>query len=192
MTGAKCHICMIELFLHLHRPVSSEILLLVETAARISELLYMHDSNRNTRNILQLYNCVWLHHELCSKLTITFHSGMSYNKLFGTYLYALVAHASQQLEIISLHSVNTENQERIFEQAWRSATAAINRHPSSVLSTTVLWLQAKAAFKDIADAMQTPNSIAAQTARNLPKYKGTTITTEFINSRSNIQLLFQN
>ena len=126
MTGAKCRICMIELFLHLHRPVSSEILLLVETAVRISELLYMHDSNRNTRNILQLYNCVWLHHELYSKLIITFHSGISHNKLFGTYLYALVAHAPQQLEIILLHSVNTENQERIFEQAWRSATAASN------------------------------------------------------------------
>ena len=55
MTGAKCRVCMIQLFLHLlHRPVSSEILLLVETAVRISELLYMHDSNRNTCNILQL------------------------------------------------------------------------------------------------------------------------------------------
>ena len=126
MTGAKCRVCMIELFLHLrHRPVSSEILLLVETAVRISELLYMHDSDRNTRNILQLYNCVWLHHELCSKLITTFHSGMSYNKLFGNYLHALVAHAPQQLEIISLRSVNTENQERIFEQARRSATADI-------------------------------------------------------------------
>ena len=93
MTGTKCRVCMIELFLHLLRqPVSSEILLLVETAVRISELLYMHDSNRNLRNILQLYNCVWIHHELCSKLITTFHSGMSYNKLFGTYTYMHLWH----------------------------------------------------------------------------------------------------
>ena len=185
MTGAKCHVCMIELFVHLlHRPVSSEILLLVETAVRISELLYMHDADRNTRNILQLYNCVWLHHELCSKLITTFHSGMSYNKLFGAYLHALVAHAPQQLEIVSLRSVNTENQERIFEQAQRSATAASNRHPSNVLSTTVLRLQAKAAFIDIADATQNANRIVARSARELPMYKGTTITKEFISSRS--------
>ena len=155
MTGAKCWVCMIQLFLHfLHQPVSNEIILLVETAVRISELLYMHDSGRHTWNILRLYNCVWLHHELCSKLVSTFHNSMTYNKFFGTYLHALVAHAPQQLEIISLRSVNTENQECIFEQARRSATAASNRHPSNVLSTTVLWLQAKAAFNDIADATQ--------------------------------------
>ena len=135
----------------LHQPVSNEIILLVKTAVRISELLYVHDSGRHTRNILQLYNCIWLHHELCSKLVSTFQNGMTY-KFFGTYLYALVAHAPQQLGIISLRSVNTENQVRIFEQARRSATAASNRHPSNVLSTTVLRLQAKAAFKDVADA----------------------------------------
>lgn len=182
MTGAKCRVCMIELFLYLlHRPISTEIL---ETAVRISELLYMHDSDRNTRNILQLYNCVWLHHELCSKLITTFHGSMSYNRLFGSYLHALVVHAPQQLEIISLRSVNAENQERIFEQARRSATLTSNRHPSNVISTTVLRLHAKAAFKDIADATQTANSIVARAARELHRYKGTTISREFLTSRS--------
>ena len=84
---------------------------------------------------------------------------MTYNRFFGTYLHALMAHAPQQLEIISLRPVNTENQERIFEQARRSATAASNRHLSNVL---VLRLQAKAVFKDIADAIQTANSICCQ------------------------------
>lgn len=112
----------------------------------------MYDSGHHTRNILQVYNCVWLHHELCSKLVTTFHNSMTYNKFFWTYMHALVAHAPQQLE-----------------QAQRSATAASNRHPSNVLSTTVLRLQAKAAFKDIADDTQTANSIvgrAAQVQRN--------------------------
>ena len=76
-----------------------------------------------TRKTLQL------HHELCNTVITRFHSGMSYSKLFGSYLHALVVHAPQQLEIISLLCVNTENQERLFEQARRSATAASNRHP---------------------------------------------------------------
>ena len=110
MTGAKYRVCMIEFYLYLlKRPVSRDILVLIKTAVRISELLYMNDTERNTRNILRLYNCTWLHHELCNKIITKFHSGMSHNKLFGSYLHALVVHAPQQLEIVSLRSVNTEN-----------------------------------------------------------------------------------
>ena len=41
---------------------------------------------------------------------------MSRSKLFGAYLHSLVVHAATQLEIISLSSVNTENQERIIKE----------------------------------------------------------------------------
>ena len=78
MTGAKCRVCMIEIYLYLlKRLVSGDILLLIETAVRISELLYMNDTERNTRNILRLYNCTWLHHKLCKKIITKFHSGMA-------------------------------------------------------------------------------------------------------------------
>ena len=184
MTGAKCRVCMIEIYLYLlKQSVSRDILLLIETAVRISEILYMNDTERNTRNILRLYNCTWLHHELCKKIITRFHSGMTYNKLFGSYLHALVVHAPQQLEIISLRSVNTENQERLFEQARRSATAASNRHPGNVLSSTVLRLQAKATFKTVVDANHVASSIVARAGKDVPKYQGTNVTTEFIISR---------
>ena len=110
MTGAKCRVCLIELFLGLQKiGISKEILLLIESALRISEVLYMHE-DRNPRNILYMYNCIWLHHELCVKLISTFHGGTCYTTFFGVYLHALVAHAPRQLEIVSLRSVNTENQ----------------------------------------------------------------------------------
>ena len=112
------------------RSIPCEVLTLIETAVRISEVLYMEERNRNPRNILRLYNCSWLHHELCSKLITNFHKKMSYYTFFGTYIHSLVAHAPQQMEIISLRSVNSENQEQLFEQARRSASAASNRHPS--------------------------------------------------------------
>ena len=136
MTGAKCRVCLIELFFCLRKlNVSSEILLLVETAVRISAILYMFEEHRNPRNILRLYNLIWFHHELCNTLITTFHGGLKYTTLFGTYLHALVVHAPEQLEIVSLRSVDTENHERLFEQVRRSATAASNRHPQNVLDT---------------------------------------------------------
>ena len=186
MTGAKCRVCLMELFLCLRKVnVSGKILLLVETAVRISEILYMFEEHRNPRNILWLYNLTWLHHELCNTLITTFHGGMKYTTFFGTYLHALVVHAPQQLEIVSLRSVNTENHEheRLFEQAQRSATAASNRHPQNVLYTAVMRLTAKAAFKPTTDSQLQADSIVARACTDLPNYSGTFISEEFIQRR---------
>ena len=78
-------------------------------------------------------------------------------------------HAPQQLEIISLRSDNTENQERIFEQAQRSATAASNRHLNNILTTIVLDFRPN----QLSDAAQATNSIVAKAGKEVPKYKGT-------------------
>ena len=98
---------------------------------------------------------------------------MSHNKFFGSYLHAIVVHAPQQLEMVALRSVNTENKERLFEQARRSATAASNRHPANMLSSTVLRLQAKATFKTVVDANHIANSIVARVGKDVPKLQGT-------------------
>ena len=180
MTGAKFRVCMIQLFLCFHkRSIPSEVLMVIETAVRISEPLYMIEAYRNPRNILRLYKCSWLHHELCSKLITNFHKKMTYYTFFGTYIHSLVAHAPQQMEIISLRSVNTENQERLFGQARRSASAASNRHPQNVLSTIILRLQAKATFKDKPDAEKTADSIVSKAGTDVPRYRGTMISKSF-------------
>ena len=88
MTGAKFRVRMIKLYLGLKKNnIDREILLLIETAIRISQILYMTEDDRNPRNILRLYNCTWLHHELCNKLITRFHGGMKYTTFFGTYLH---------------------------------------------------------------------------------------------------------
>ena len=62
----------------------------------------MSDDERTPKCVLQLYNVSWLHHELCSKLFMTFHGDLSRSTLFGSYLHSLVVHAPLQFEIISL------------------------------------------------------------------------------------------
>lgn len=102
-----------------------------------AELLYMGDESRNPRNILTLYNCTWLHHELCNKYFVRFHGSVTQNQFFGIYLHSLVAHATRQLELASLRAVNTY-QERLFEQARRSADVGSNNHANNVISSTIL------------------------------------------------------
>lgn len=87
------------------------------------------------------------------------------------------------LQIVSLRSVNTENQERLFEQARRSSTAASNRHPQNVLYSAVLRLQAKATFRNGMDTLQQADSIVGRAGANVPAYTGMVLTKEFIKNR---------
>ena len=75
--------------------VDEEIHLLLSTAVKISERLYSSCDKRTPKSILQLYNCTWLHHELCKSL-FTKPNDISYGKSFGLYLHSLVAHAPRQ------------------------------------------------------------------------------------------------
>ena len=79
--------------------------------------------------------------------------------------------------------MNTENQERLFDQSHRSIIAASNRHPQDVLYTAVLRLQAKAVFKESTDAQQIADSIVAKGSGDVPKYSGTQIPKSFIKAR---------
>ena len=133
MTCTDHRILILNLYLHLQQQhVDKRILNLLETAIRMSQILYLPAEKCTQWQILQLYNCSWLHHELCNVLFTRLHAGMAKIRMFGSYLHALVAHASLQMEIIPLCSVNTENQERVFSQARKTATAKSNRHPENI------------------------------------------------------------
>ena len=129
---------MIEVLIHFRKQSASKEVMLMETAVQMSHLLYMPEAERNSRNILRLYNCFWVHQELSCMLNTNVHKKMTAVTFFGAYLHSLVIHAPLQMEIISLPCLITKNQERIFEQAQRSAMAASNRHPQNVLCSTIL------------------------------------------------------
>ena len=153
MTCAHHLVLILQLYLCLRQEKSSKCILnLLETAIRISQILYLPAEERTPRWILQLYNCMWLHHELCKDLFTCLHAGMTKSRMFGSYLHALVAHAPFQLEIVPLCSVNTENQERIFSQARKTATATTNRYPQNIISLN--RLQAKSLKLNLRELLQ--------------------------------------
>ena len=165
-----------QLYLHLKQQSTQQnILLLLETAIQISRLFYSPAHNRTPRQILQLYNCTWVHHKLCYELFQKFYAGMTREKMFGLYLHAIVAHAPLQFEILSLSSVNTESQERIFSQARKTVTATSNRHPQNIVSTLTLRLRAKTQLKHISTLVNQGESKVAKVGKSIPLYQGTVI-----------------
>ena len=121
--------------------VSISIKILLSTIVKISEIIYSADDKRTPKSILQLYSCTWMHHELCMNIFTELRE-ISYPRLFGAYLHALVVHCPIQYEVVCQRSVNTENQERVFQQAKTIAKNTTNRKPENVIPSIMLRLRA--------------------------------------------------
>lgn len=68
------------------------------------------------------------------------------------------------------------------EDLLQQPAAASNVHPQNVLSSTILKLQAKAAFKEPPDAQWTAQSIMSKVGASVPRYTGTEVSKNFIKS----------
>lgn len=73
--GADYRVTLIQVYLYLsERNVSPKIIQLLKTAVCISKMLYLPESCRHPRHILQLYNTTLLHHDLCRDLFVQFNA----------------------------------------------------------------------------------------------------------------------
>ena len=70
VSGAVLRTASIKLYLKLlqHEATIPQVVQLLRTVVKISELCYLRDSKCTSKNVLQLYNVTWLHHELCAHL----------------------------------------------------------------------------------------------------------------------------
>ena len=180
-TGADLSVALLEVYKLLHYlDVQAEVKLLLQTAAKISGILYASEDKQTPKAVLQLYNCTWMHHKLC--LHLFFDPKESTTKaIFGTYLHALLVHAPLQYEVVCLQSVNTENQERIFQQAKQIARSTTNRQPGKVVPTLLLHLQAKQLTGQLSSSYNHGEARVKRVAAALPSFPGTTVSESFVN-----------
>ena len=108
---------------------------------------------------------------------------ISYEKFFGLYLHSLVVHAPRQYEIVCLKSVNTENQERIFQQAKQIALKCTNRKPENVIPSVLIRLQAKEITEKLSNIYHSAIT-RVENVSNKTAFTGTVISKCFIESRS--------
>ena len=120
------------------------------TGLEISQLLYTHDYNRTQQTVLALHNTTFIHGLLCSQLfsnPVT----MTSCKMFGRFYHSLTTHTPILFRIISMRSINTENQERIFGQAKAITKATSCNRPNEVITNIILRVQMEEAAQDGTD-----------------------------------------
>ena len=175
----------IQVYLKLRQELTAQdpILLLMETAVRISDILYLYASSRSPKRVLELYNCTWLHHMLCREVFPTTRV-LTRNKLFGTYLHHLCAHAPQQYEVVPLRSINTEHEERLFGQAKQIAQNASNRQPENAIFNIFVRLSASKVLGELKVSTKRHDTQVSRAATHLPPFQATTISKHFIQKHS--------
>lgn len=156
---------------------------MLSTVVKISEILYSSDDKRAPKTILQLYNCTWMHHELYKCIFTRLHE-ITHARLFGSYLHALVVHSPLQYEVVCLRSVNTKNQERIFQQAKAIASATTNRKLENFIPSVMLRLQAKHLNGNLSSIFSALETEVKKAAKGIPEFKGTCVSSSFLSSRS--------
>ena len=110
---------------------------LVSTAAELCELCYSHEYSRSPKRILYLYNVTFLHAHFRTKL-FSSPKTMTRRKEFGRYFHSIANHVPT---IISLRSVNSEQQERMFAQSKAITRTTTNYHGQHVIDNILHRVQ---------------------------------------------------
>ncbi len=183
-TGADLRVALLEAYKLLHcQDIDNDVKLLIQTAVKISQIFYASEEKRSPKAVLQLYNCTWLHHELCQQL-IPHPRDCSKRAFCGTYLHALVVHAPVQYEVVCLRSVNTDNQEITFQQAKQIARTTTNRQAGNIIPTLFLKLQAKQLTRQLSASLENGETRVEPAASAAPCFDGTVVCEGFITERS--------
>ena len=164
------------------KAVDWKVKLLIITITELTHIVYAKSVHRTPKLVLRLYNLSWLHHELCFDLFPTTRK-ISMAKMFGTYFHSLLVHAPSQYELISLSSVNTEKQERLFGQARMAASTTSNRKPENIIKSVLLHLQSKLLVKDGRSIDSAIESRVSKLAKSCSEYQGTSFSKSFIQCR---------
>jgi hypothetical protein len=150
---------------------------LISTLVKISEIVYSNDSKRSPRQCLQFYNCAFLHHVI-------------YIDLFkpdrcSIYFHSMLMHGPVQHELVCSRSTNTEAEERLFKQAGRAAMNTDHKVDGFVESL-LIKLQCKQLDSSpeptCYSQISGEHSRIKQSAKNLPHYRGSHFSKEFIQS----------
>ena len=110
---------------------------ILRTAVDLSHLLYSRDYNRTPKTALALHNTSFIHGMLC----INAFSRTGNTKSFGRYFHSLTTHSAILYHIVSLFSLNTEDEDRMFGQAKSITKSTSNNHPNYVIENIIQRVQ---------------------------------------------------
>ena len=159
--------------------VDGDLVELFSTAAEIQELLYAKEIKQNDMNILRLHNVTFRHAMLCNKIFPK--DSDTNNRLYLSYFHALTCHAPLCYRMVCLRSLNTECEERLFNQAKNITRTTSNMHPGHIIKNILTRIQEERRIASKCDPLQFEESTITKLASVLDKAPNTFFHNQWIN-----------
>ena len=180
LTGSDYRLCCVVLALHLGSNCHLTIRRLLYTLAELCELLYAPAEKRTPRFILCLHN-VFSHMIAVSKV-FKIPQVLTYRKLFGIYYHSITCHVPLISRLISLSSVDTEEEQREFNTINIISKSTPNGHPEHIIPNSIIRVQAERSFRSKKSALVDQQSKIGKFAKNLPDFPDTCISDELLST----------
>ena len=179
LRGSDYRLCCVVLALHLGNNCRLSIRRLLNTLAELCELLYAPADKRTPRFILRLHN-VAFSHVIAVRKVIQIPQVLTYRKMFGIYYHSITCHAPLTSRLISLSSVDTEEEEREFSTINSISKSTSNGHPEHIIPNSIIRVQAERSFRSKKSAFVDQQSKIGRFANNLPDFPDTIISDELL------------
>ena len=145
-------------------------------------MLYAPAEKRTPRFILRLHNVTFCH-VIAVRKVFKIPQVLTYRKLFGIYYHSITCHAPLTSRIISLSSVDTEEEGREFSTINSISKSTSNGHPEHIIPNSIIRVQAERSFRSKKSALTDQQSKIGQFAKNLPNFPDTSVPNEFLDSK---------
>ena len=171
---------MMHFFLFLGK-VRPQIQTSLDSLTELSKLLYLPANLRSPKLVPRLHNQAFLH-AMILKEVIGNPKSLAERKLYGRYWRSITVHAAKQSRIISLKSINTEEEERHFNTL-QGVTKLTNRRPGDIITPSLVRLQSEQKLSESKSATSPVKMQESQISKYysaLPLFPNTIIPNRYI------------
>lgn len=186
-TGADYRKSLVDVCGLVYHKIDPDVYELLLQLVEIQEIIYSNEVNRTSSRIFRYHNTAFLHALAVKRILpqpSKIKKKMTTRKLHGQYFHSLTGHGPMLYRIVSLPSVNAEDEERVFHPLKKLAVIASNHHPDNVLLNLFIRYQVRGDFHaEVTYGENIEHEKYVSTNKDmLPSFKGSLVSFEVIES----------
>ena len=127
--------------------IDGKVLRLLKTLSEVQRILYLRDDQRTPVKVLWLHNSCFEHYILMKEIFRGKLIALTRERLYGKYMHNLLVHSPIQYRVVSGDSINTEDEERQFNEIKNICKGTTNNKPGHFISNVIVWMKCESDAK---------------------------------------------
>ena len=120
---------------------------LLKTLSEVQRILYLRDDQRTDVEVLRLHNSCFEHYILMKEIFTGKLIALTRERLYGKYMHNLLVHSPIQYRVVSGDSINTEDEERQFNEIKNICKGTTNNKPGHFIGNIIVRMKCESNAK---------------------------------------------